>query len=406
MNGSHLESVELDDLGVLRIAGTDAVRFLQGQLSNDLGRVSAERSALGGLHNPQGRTIALLRIVQLAPNDLLAVLPRELAAPVASRLSKYVLRAKVRVSDESQSWRLMGLIGCGLVGAAEPRAHEPPDPSAPLASAPLGAYPLAPGEQRRLGESLVVCVDEQPVRWLLIAPATGAPATSPAGGDLPHAVPVRREVWRQLDIISGLPQVYAATSEEFVAQMLNLDVVGAIAFDKGCYTGQEVIARAHYRGRVKRRLQRFRSRGPLDLKPGDSGELADGRPFKVVEAVRLEDGHCEFLAVAPLASAETESSIGGGPDAMLERISAPLGVRPSQAGAAALTRSNVGAPATGAALHSSMPAELTTTGAFWAPFATSPGAPRKASASTLPPGLPEALPHDLEQLELPYELPA
>jgi folate-binding protein YgfZ len=410
MNGSHLESVELDDLGVLRIVGADAARFLQGQLSNDLGRVSAERSALGGLHNPQGRTIALLRIVQLAPNDLLAVLPRELAAPVAGRLSKYVLRARVKVSDESQSWRVRGLIACGLVGTAESRAHEPADPSAPPGSAPLGAYPLAPGEQRRLGESMVVCVDEQPVRWLLIAPAAdaaaSAPATSQAGGGLPHAVPVRREVWRQLDIISGLPQVYAATSEEFVAQMLNLDVVGAIAFDKGCYTGQEVIARAHYRGRVKRRLQRFRSRGPLDLKPGDSGELADGRAFKVVEAVRLEDGHCEFLAVAPLASAETELSAGSRPDAMLERISAPLGVRPSQAGAAALTRSNVGAPATGAALHSSMPAELTTTGAFWAPFATSPGSPRKASASTLPPSPPDPLPHDLEQLELPYELPA
>ncbi len=408
MNGSHLESVELDDLGVLRIAGADAARFLQGQLSNDLGRVSTERSALGGLHNPQGRTIALLRIVQLAPNDLLAVLPRELAASVAGRLSKYVLRAKVKVSDESQSWRVVGLIACGLAGGAQRPSPEPADPGAPLASAPLEAYPLGTGEQRRLGESMVVCVGEQPVRWLLIAPAAepqaSATGASQAGGGLPHSVPVRREVWRQLDIIAGLPQVYGATSEEFVAQMLNLDVVGAIAFDKGCYTGQEVIARAHYRGRVKRRLQRFRSRGPLDLKPGDAGELADGRAFKVAEAVQLEDGRCEFLAVAPLPTGDPELSAGQ-PDAMLERISAPLGVRPSQAGAAALTRSNVGAPATGAALHSSMPADLATTGAFWAPFATSPGAPRKAGASMLPHSSPDPLPSELEQLDLPYPLP-
>jgi len=408
MNGSHLQSVELDDLGVLRIAGADAARFLQGQLSNDLGRVSTERSALGGLHNPQGRTIALLRIVQLAPNDLLAVLPRELAASVAGRLSKYVLRAKVKVSDESQSWRVVGLIACGLAGGAQRPSPEPADPGAPLASAPLEAYPLGTGEQRRLGESMVVCVGEQPVRWLLIAPAAEPQASdtgaSQAGGALPHSVPVRREVWRQLDIIAGLPQVYGATSEEFVAQMLNLDVVGAIAFDKGCYTGQEVIARAHYRGRVKRRLQRFRSRGPLDLKPGDAGELADGRAFKVAEAVQLEDGRCEFLAVAPLPTGDPELSAGQ-PDAMLERISAPLGVRPSQAGAAALTRSNVGAPATGAALHSSMPADLATTGAFWAPFATSPGAPRKAGASMLPHSSPDPLPNELEQLDLPYTLP-
>jgi len=399
MNGGHFESVALDDLGALRVAGADAARFLQGQLSNDLARVSAERSALGGLHNPQGRTIALLRIVQLAPNDLLAVLPRELAAPVAGRLSKYVLRAKVKVSDESQSWRITGLIACG---------QEPCSPE--TAAAPLAAYPIAAGEQRRLGESVVVCVDEQPGRWLLLAPAaqveaSGAGAPQAGGGLPPHSVPVRREVWRQLDISAGLPQVYGATSEEFVAQMLNLDVVGAIAFDKGCYTGQEVIARAHYRGRVKRRLQRFRSRGPLDLEPGDSGELPDGRAFQVVEAVRLADGRCEFLAVAPLPTTEPELSAANQPDAMLERVSAPLGVRPSQAGAPALSRANVGAPSTGAALHAAVPPELTTTGAFWAPFASSPAAPRRAGGPMLPPSLTEELPHDLERLDLPYALP-
>jgi len=398
MNGSHLESVELDELGALRIAGTDAARFLQGQLSNDLGRVSAERSALAGLHNPQGRTIALLRIVQLAPNDLLALLPRELAAPVASRLSKYVLRAKVKVTDESQSWRITGLIACGLGAAAEPHSPEG-------ASEPLAAYPVAAGEQRRLGESVVVCVGEQPARYLLIAPAAEAQASDPAASGLPHSMPTRREVWRQLDIMAGLPQVYGATSEEFVAQMLNLDLVGAIAFDKGCYTGQEVIARAHYRGRVKRRLQRFRSRGPLDLRPGDSGELADGRAFKVVEAVRLDDGRCEFLAVAPLPNTEPELSTSSQPDAMLERVSAPLGVRASQAGAAALTRSNVGAPATGAALHAAVSSDLTTTGAVWAPFASSPAGPRRAGGPIPPPSLTAPLPHDLERLDLPYTLP-
>ena len=404
MNGIHLQTVELDDLGALRIAGVDAARFLQGQLSNDLGRVSAKRSALAGLHNPQGRTIALLRVLQLAPNDFLALLPRELTAPVASRLSKYVLRAKAKVTDESQRWRVTGLIACGLDGITE-------DHLAETASAALAAYPAAAGEQRHVGGSVVICVGDRPARWLLIAPAMTeavtetSSAASPAVGGLPHSVPVRREVWRQLDIISGLPQVYGATSEEFVAQMLNLDVVGAIAFDKGCYTGQEVIARAHYRGRVKRRLQRFRSRGPLDFKPGDSGELPDGRAFTVVEAVRLDDGRCEFLAVAPLPTAEPELSAASRPDAMLERVSAPLGVRPSQAGGAALTRGNVGAPATGAALHATVSTELSATGAFWAPFATSPGGPRRAGAPELPPTFAEELPHDLERLELPYSLP-
>jgi tRNA-modifying protein YgfZ len=390
MNAGHLQSVELDDLGALRIAGADAARFLQGQLSNDLGRLSAERSLLAGLHNPQGRTIALLRIVQLAPGDLLALLPRELAAPVASRLSKYVLRAKVKVTDESPSWRVIGLVACGF-------------------GAPLAAFPAVTGEQRRLSERVIVCVGEQPARWLVIAPAASAHASDASGLQsdelLAQSVAAKREIWRELDIIAGLPQVYGATSEEFVAQMLNLDLVGAIAFDKGCYTGQEVIARAHYRGRVKRRLQRFRSHRPIDLRPGDVGELADGRAFKVVEAVCLEDGRCEFLAVAPLPSAEPELSASTPPDAMLERVSAPLGARPSRAAAAALTRSNVGAPATGAALHSSMPADLATTGAFWAPFATSPASPRRAGGPMPPPSLRDEPPPDLEQLDLPYILP-
>jgi tRNA-modifying protein YgfZ len=392
MNG-HLQTVELDDLGAVRVAGTDAVRFLQGQLSNDLGRVTAERCVLAGLHNPQGRTIALLRILQLAPNEFLAVLPRELAAQVASRLSKHVLRAKVQVTDESQSWRIVGLIACGLKD---------------LAAAPLAGYPTIAGEQRHLGERRVICVGEQPARWLLIGAAARASTGSSAAAQdssLPPSVPASREAWRQLDIISGLPQVYGPTSEEFVAQMLNLDVLDAIAFDKGCYTGQEVIARAHYRGRVKRRLQRFRSRTPLDLKPGDSGELADGRAFKVVEAVRLEDGRCEFLAVAPLPTPEPELAAASQPDAMLERVNAPLGGRPAQSGTAALTRANVGAPATGAALHAAVPLDLSSTGAFWAPFASSPAGPRRAGAAELPSTLTEELPHDLERLELPYTLP-
>ena len=393
MNGGHLQTVELDDLGAVRVTGADAARFLQGQLSNDLGRVSAERSALAGFHNPQGRAIALLRIVQLAADDFLALLPRELAASVGARLSKYVLRAKVKVTDDSQSWRITGLVACGL-GRAEP--------------APLAGYPEAAGEQRRLAERVVICVGEQPARWLLLAPAADALTRGESalhGDDLAHSVAAGREVWRQLDIISGLPQVYAATSEEFVAQMLNLDLLGAIAFDKGCYTGQEVIARAHYRGRVKRRLQRFRSRGRLDLKAGDSGELGDGRAFTVVEAVRLADGRCEFLAVAPLPTTEPELSAASSPDAMLERVSAPLGVRPSQPGTATLTRSNVGAPATGAALHAAVSSDLSATGAFWAPFANSPAGPRRAGSGELPSGRTEESPHEIDWLDLPYALP-
>ena len=369
--------IELGDLGVLRFHGADAVKFLQGQVSNDVERLSAERSQLAGYHNPQGRAIALLRLVRLAPDDVLAILPRELIGTVAARLVKFVLRAKVKIADETAGWRVAGLVaphvgatrvgaagvgvaggvGASSVGAAgvsasgsasagssgaagtgsaasdelnadtaaefEARATswaatqfqqasavaaaagelssaaaqlEEAESVVPLPTASALMLPDSVNSQSRSGASAIVRVGAVPARWLVISPVGEA---APLGG----CVAADRDVWRPSDIADGEAQVYAATSEEFVAQMSNLDALDAIAFDKGCYTGQEVIARAHYRGRVKRRLQRFASRGAVaKLAVGESGQLADGRAFKVVEAVRLTDGRWEFLAVAPLVA--------------------------------------------------------------------------------------------------------
>ncbi len=285
----ELGRITLEDFGTVRIAGADAVRFLQGQLSNDVTRLGPEQALLAGYHNPQGRTIALLRLAWLADGELLALLPRELAGPVAQRLSKYVLRANVTVTDVSPAWCVSGLGDRGALEQAEP--VELPRSQLP------GAHADA---QRRVGERLVLCAGGPSGRWLEIAPRTTAAPPAAAC-----------ESWRLLDVRAGLPQVYAATSAQFVAQMLNLDVLGAIAFDKGCYTGQEVIARAHYRGRVKRRVQRFCTNEAAALAPGALGRLPDGRAFTVVQAARHSDGRCEFLAVTalpgepPAAEAET-----------------------------------------------------------------------------------------------------
>jgi folate-binding protein YgfZ len=115
------------------------------------------------------------------------------------------------------------------------------------------------------------------------------------------------------DIRQGLPQVYLATSEAFVAQMLNLDLLGAIAFDKGCYTGQEVIARAHYRGKVKRRMQRWRARGAVMPKPGDTVHAPDGRALTVVRAARGPDGAFELLAVGNFGTPNDPASAAPAP---------------------------------------------------------------------------------------------
>jgi len=279
-----LEGIYLQDTGIVRVSGPDAVKFLQGQLSNDVASLSAQQSLLAGYHNPQGRTIAVLRLVQWNANEILIALPRELAATVAARLAKYVLRAKAKVADESASWRVVGLIDAGPADGADSTTD----------------LPITVGTQGRDEDAVFVRVGDQPPRWLAISPAAGAAA---AASPVLDYTPVDAATWQRLEVAAGQPQVYAATSEEFVAQMLNLDALGGIAFDKGCYTGQEVIARAHYRGRVKRRMQRFVSRGACQLSPGDAGRLPDGRTFKVVLSAPLADGRCDFLAVTSMPGA-------------------------------------------------------------------------------------------------------
>ena len=172
----------------------------------------------------------------------------------------------------------------------------------PLPTASALMLPDAVHSQSVAGGTVIIRIGATPARWLVLSPAGEA---APLAG----CVAADRDVWRLLDIADGEAQVYAATSEEFVAQMLNLDALDAIAFDKGCYTGQEVIARAHYRGRVKRRHAAVcvAWRG-AKLAVGATGQLADGRAFKVVEAVQLEDGRCEFLAVAPLVAGAAEEA--------------------------------------------------------------------------------------------------
>jgi tRNA-modifying protein YgfZ len=248
-------------LGVLRARGVDAGSFLQGQLSNDTTQLRRGHWQLSGYHTPQGRPIALLRLTPLASDDLLAVLPQELLPVVLGRLKRYVLRAKVQLTDDSSQWQILGLQG-----------EAPVLPEAAV-SAPYGDS-----------------------RHLVLIPTGGAAASGASAGT--------RDDWLACDIREGLPQVYLATSEDFVAQMLNLDVTGGIALDKGCYTGQEIIARAHYRGHVKRRMHRFTSEVPCVLIPGQTGVLGDGRSFKVVESVPIGAGHCEFLAVTNPAPAD------------------------------------------------------------------------------------------------------
>jgi folate-binding protein YgfZ len=217
----------------------------------------------------------------------------------------FILRSKVKLTDESASWALHGLT-----------AGSPPE--AGSASVPL---PAQVNEVARTGAALIVRIDATPLRALVLWPQESPEVL--AGTEAADEA-----LWHAATVAAAEPQVFAATSEEFVAQMLNLDLLGAIAFDKGCYTGQEVIARAHYRGRVKRRLQRFVTAAPAQLSPGSSGALPDGRTVKVVDAVRRSDGRCEFLAVAGFAADDSDAASGAAPatptGALIEALPLPM----------------------------------------------------------------------------------
>ena len=272
----------LDGFTVIAVTGPDAKSFLQGQLSVDLDRLTPARAELAACSSAQGRVQAVLWLIERS-DALLLVLPTSIAAATLIRLHKYVLRAKVKLAI---STRFSVFAASGLPVLGEVRTHiEEGERS----------YVQWPGGER------VLC---------LAPPDAGEPD---AGVAL---------AWHRADIAAGLPQVFPETIESFVAQMLNLDALGGISFEKGCYTGQEIIARMHFRGAAKRRMFRLRSEGEPPS-PG-SRIVVDGQHAgDVADAVAADHG-AEILAVISLSQADAALQLESG--ALLTRLPLPYQV--------------------------------------------------------------------------------
>jgi len=274
----------LAHVGALRFAGPDAVNFLQGQVSNDTRRLAEGAPLLAAYSSAQGRVIAVLHLLPHS-SGVIALLPRDVLGATCERLRKFVLRAKVKIEDVSDRLSVIGVLGTeGLRAAGLPA----PDIRGYLERDGIGIARVAPTAQ---GESS---------RYWMIREA--GPAESDVAPDIETA-------WRLADIRAGLPTVYAATSEAFVAQMLNLDLIDGISFSKGCYTGQEIIARTQHLGRIKRRMVRLRL-AAREWSIGGSVQLADGRAARLIELAPA-DGHVEALAVRNVeAGAAAEGAPG------------------------------------------------------------------------------------------------
>jgi folate-binding protein YgfZ len=224
-------AARLADLGVIRVAGADAAAFLQGQLTQDVLNLQPGQARLTAWCNPKGRMLASGWVQRCAGDEWLLVLSADLLAPTLKRLSMFVLRAKVQLTDASAQWAIYGLLG----DAAR----------APLTRAGDVSIPLPPSDTA--------------MRMLLLrapdAPAPNAPVLPP-------------EIWPWVAVRSGVAMVTAPVAQAFVPQMLNYESVGGVDFKKGCYPGQEVVARSQFRGAIKRRAWVARVNADVPVQAG------------------------------------------------------------------------------------------------------------------------------------------
>lgn len=277
---------DLSDLGLIRVQGEDARSFLQGQLTNDVNLVSSEQSQLSGYCNPKGRLFACFLLFEHAGN-LYLQLPRERLDSMLKRLRMFVLMSKVTLTDASDE-----LAGIGLTGDCLPELLDKL-PEAPFDTVqnPQGTVLRMPGDTPRV--QIWGTPEQLTELWKKLAPTASL---------------VNADFWPLANIRAAYPSILNATAEAFVPQTLNLDLLEAISFTKGCYTGQEVVARMKYLGQLKRRMYLARidtdqppqAGDPLYAASSKSGQGAG----KVVDARPSPDGGCEALVMTQISSAE------------------------------------------------------------------------------------------------------
>ena len=271
-------AVRLADWGVVTATGADAAHFLHGQMTQDFEHLGAGQARLAGYCSAKGRLLASFVAWRTGPEQIALACSADLLAPTLKRLSMFVLRAKCKLADASGDLALYG-----LAGEAAGRWLGDAAPAAPWQLTPRG-----PAQVIRLPDAAGVA------RWLLVqSAALPAPDLPVLGSD----------AWNWLEVRSAIPRIVARTVEQFVPQMVNLELVGGVHFQKGCYPGQEVVARSQYRGTLKRRMQLVEADGPLE--PGqDIVHSADpDQPAgMVVLAAPGPDGRWAALAELKLAA--------------------------------------------------------------------------------------------------------
>lgn len=296
---------DLSYLGLIEVQGEDATTFLQGQFTNDLLSLTEQESQLSGFCNPQGRLLALFRIIR-HNNSYLLQLPRDLLPAILKRLSMFVLRAKVTLTDATDNWVRFGLFGASADDVVAQQFGITAPAENKVAALAEGMLLRLPGATPRF--EFVVTKDAATQLWQQLSTS---------------ARPVATAHWRLAELRAGEPSIVTATSQEFVPQMVNLQAVHGVNFKKGCYPGQEIVARMQYLGKLKRRM--FLASCESEAPPAKT-ELfqikQDGTTEKVGNVLAAErglDNLCELLVVIETAAKDTGDVHLGAADGPLLR---------------------------------------------------------------------------------------
>lgn len=279
---------DLGQFGTLRASGEEAQGFLQNLLSSDVKLVGPGQAQTSSFNSPKGRMMASFLLWQSGADYYLQV-HGSLSAAMHKRLSMFVLRSKVKVSDASNE-----MVSLGLCGSA----------AADLIRQQFGAVPETDWAVVQNDSASVIKVGAQ--RYQIHTGAQHAPALWAA---LTKAArPAGSPCWDWLNVRSGFPVITTATQEQFVLQMTNLDALGGVSFKKGCYPGQEVVARTQHIGKIKRRM--FLAHVDAAARAGDevfSAEMAGQPSGMVINAAMAAGGGYDVLVVMQISSRETQS---------------------------------------------------------------------------------------------------
>jgi folate-binding protein YgfZ len=279
---------DLSQLGVIAFHGDDTASFLQGQLTNDLRGLNSDGAQWNGYCSPKGRLLGNFLMWRQGADYCLQS-SGDILPGLLKRLSMFILRAEVQGRDASDE--TVRLVVAGNAALASVTAAMGAAPEAVMHSVATDA-----GRVIRVGEDkfvLSVAPEHAPTVWRTLRQS---------------ATPVGAPVWDWLRLNAGIPMIVAATQEQFVPQMVNLEVIGGVSFQKGCYPGQEIVARSQYLGKLKRRM--FLAHVDAEAAPGDnlySADIEGQATGMIVNAAPAPSGGFDVLAVAQVESANTQT---------------------------------------------------------------------------------------------------